>query len=152
MDDDIRIHLRQEADYRFEVVFDGAAVPALHTDEPPPLGGGTGPNPARLLGAAVANCLAASLLFALRKFGNEPGPMQATCTLAPERNAQGRWRIRHVAVDLQLGVPWSALQRAERALAQFEEFCVVTQSVRDGIEVTVRVTDSTGAPVPGGSA
>eukprot|EP01031_Cornospumella_fuschlensis_P043079 gene43079-52648_t len=33
----------------------------------------------------------------------------------------------------------------ERILAQFEEFCVVTQSVRASIPVTVRVLDATGA-------
>jgi organic hydroperoxide reductase OsmC/OhrA len=145
---DMRINLRQEADYRFEVSYEGTGIGVLHTDEPPPLGRGTGPNPARLLGTAVANCLAASLLFALRKFHNEPEPMQATCTLAPERNEDGRWRIRRIQVEIKLGVPWSSLQHAERALAQFEDFCVVTQSVRAGIDVAVRVVDSTGAELP----
>ena len=144
----MRISLRQQADYRFEVEFEGTGIAPLHTDEPPPLGGGTGPNPARLLGTAVANCLSASLLFALRKFGNEPGPIQASCTLAPERNAQGRWRIQHIAVEIRLGVPWAGLKHAPRALAQFEDFCIVTQSVRAGIDVQVRVVDSTGAPAP----
>ena len=147
-DDGIRIHLRQESDFRFEVRFEGTEIDPLHTDEPPPLGGGTGPNPVRLLGTAVANCLTASLLFALRKFGNKPDPVQATCRLAPERNAEGRWRIRHIGVEIQLGVPWSSLRHADRALAQFEDFCVVTQSVRAGIEVAVRVVDSTGAVLP----
>lgn len=146
---DIRIHLRQESDYRFEVQFEGTGIDLLHTDEPPPLGGGTGPNPVRLLGTAVANCLAASLLFALRKFHNRPEPVQATCTLAPERNADGRWRIPRIGVEIRLGVPWSSLKHAERALAQFEDFCVVTQSVRIGIDVTVRVVDSTGAAMAG---
>lgn len=139
----IHIRLQQLADYRFEVHFEGTEIDPLLTDEPPPLGGGTGPNPARLLGTAVANCLSASLLFSLRKFGNEPGPLQADCTLAPERNAQGRWRIPRIDVRLQLGVPWSALRHADRALAQFEDFCVVTQSVRGGIDVRVEVVDST---------
>lgn len=142
---DIRIRLQQESDYRFEVHFDGTEIDVLHTDEPPPLGGGTGPNPARLLGTAVANCLMASLLFALRKFRNSPEPMQATCTLAPERNAAGRLRIPRIHVEIQLGVPWSSLHHPERALAQFEDFCVVTQSVRGGIDVAVHVVDSTGA-------
>lgn len=144
----IRIQLRQQADYRFEVHFEGTEVDPLFTDEPPPLGGGTGPNPARLLGAAVANCLSASLLFALRKFGNEPGHMETDCTLAPERNAQGRWRIQHIEVEIRLGVPWASLKHAGRALAQFEDFCIVTQSVRAGIDVRVKVVDSTGAAAP----
>lgn len=141
----IRITLRQQKDFRFEVDFEGTEIEPLFTDEPPPLGGGTGPNPARLLGAAVANCLAASLLFALRKFGNDPAQTQATCTLAPERNAQGRWRIPRMAVEIQLGAAWDHLKHADRALAQFEDFCIVTQSVRGGIDVQVRVVDSTGA-------
>ncbi len=144
----IRITLRQQAGYHFEVHFEGTEADPLQTDEPPPLGGGTGPNPARLLGTAVANCLAASLLFALRKFGNEPGPIQATCTLAPERNAQGRWRIPRIDVQLQLGVPWASLKHAARAVAQYEDFCVVTQSVRGSIDVRASVVDSVGAAAP----
>ncbi|MBK6613714.1 MAG: OsmC family protein [Ottowia sp.] len=144
----IRIQLRQQADYRFEAHFEGTEIDPLQTDEPPPLGGGTGPNPARLLGTAVANCLSASLLFALRKFGNEPGRMETDCTLAPERNEQGRWRIQRIDVRIQLGVPWASLKHAERALAQFEDFCIVTQSVRGGIDVQVQVVDSAGAAAP----
>lgn len=143
-----RIHLEHQDGYRFLVHFEGTEIDPLQTDEPPPLGTGTGPNPARLLGAAVANCLSASLLFALRKFGNEPDPIQASCTIVPGRNAQGRWRIARLEVAIQLGVAWSRLKHADRALAQFEDFCVVTQSVRAGIDVQVRVTDSTGAVLP----
>ena len=106
-----------------------------------------GPNPARLLGAAVANCLAASLLFALRKFGNEPGAVHATAAVTLARNEHGRLRVPAIRVDIQLGVPAQALKRLDRALEQFEEFCVVTQSVRAGIAVEVRVTDSNGIPL-----
>ncbi|MGM9488289.1 OsmC family protein [Ideonella sp. YS5] len=71
------IQLVQQADYRFEARFDNPALPALVTDEPAPLGRDAGPNPARLLGTAVANCLAASLLFSLRKFKNHVEPLRA---------------------------------------------------------------------------
>lgn len=81
-----RIELVQQSDYRFEVRFDDPHIPPLFTDETPPLGGNTGPSPVRLLAAAVANCLAASLLFAMRKFKNEPGPLRAVATVQMARN------------------------------------------------------------------
>ncbi|MEO5621947.1 MAG: hypothetical protein ABIO74_10570 [Dokdonella sp.] len=39
--------LTQESDYVFRIEFDDTAIPALHTDESPPLGGDSGPNPSR---------------------------------------------------------------------------------------------------------
>jgi hypothetical protein len=36
----------------------------------------------------------------------------------------------------------------QRCVEQFEDFCVVTQSVRAGIPVSVRVVDAAGNPVP----
>jgi organic hydroperoxide reductase OsmC/OhrA len=138
------VELRQQADYRFEAHFGEASVPMLVTDEPAPLGGGAGPDPARLLGVAVANCLSASLLFALRKFRNEPGPLRAVARVRMARNAQGRLRIGRIDVSLHLGVPQAELKMAERALAQFEDFCTVTQSVRGAIDVDATVIDRDG--------
>lgn len=143
-----RIELRQQEDYRFTVQFEQPQTPPLLTDESPPLGAGSGPDPASLLGVAVANCLAASLLFALRKFGNEPGPLRATADVSLARNSRGRLRIPRIAVELHLGLPWGMLKHADRALAQFEDFCVVTQSVRAGIQVDVQVLDAEGVVKP----
>lgn len=99
----VGISLAQVGEYEFNVRFDDTALAPLTTDESPPLGHGAGPNPSRLLAAAVANCLAASLLFALRKFHDAPSPLTARATASIERNAQGRWRVSHLAVDLALG-------------------------------------------------
>lgn len=149
MSNDNRISLTVEQldDYEFRVRFDDAGLADLATDEPVPLGHGKGPNPGRLLLAAIANCLLSSLLFALRKFHNEPGPLRANATALLDRNAGGRWRIIGAEVELQLADTLPALQNAERALAQFEDFCIVTQSVRAGIPVAVRVRDAEGALV-----
>lgn len=70
----VSVDLVQQDGYRFEARLDNPAIPVLVTDEQPPLGTDSGPNPSRLLCTAIANCLSASLLFALRKFKNEPGP------------------------------------------------------------------------------
>jgi len=138
------LELVQQADFRFEARFDKPSIPPLLTDEPPPLGGDAGPNPTRLLAAAVANCLAASLLFAMRKFGNRPDPQRALATLHTARNERGRWRIGRLAVDLHLGVQAVDLKNLPRVLGQFEEFCVVMQSVRAAFPVDVRVFDRDG--------
>ena len=139
--------LEQVADFEFRVRFDGTALADLATDESAPLGHDAGPNPARLLLAGVANCLAASLLFALRRFRDAPGKLQARARARVVRNAKGRWRIAGIEVDLQLADAAAALPHLERALAQFEDFCIVTESVRAGIPVAVRVRDGEGAEV-----
>lgn len=143
----IELSVEQVDNYEFRVRFDGTTLPDLDTDEPPPLGGNAGPNPGRLLLAAVANCLTASLLFAMRKFRNEPGPLRTTARARLVRNASNRWRFAAIEVDLQLADAAVSLQHLERALAQFEDFCIVTESVRAGIPVVVRVHDGEGEEV-----
>jgi organic hydroperoxide reductase OsmC/OhrA len=138
------IELHQQADYRFEVGFQSAHAAALTTDAAPPLGAASGPNSEELLLAAVGNCLSASLLFSLRKFKNEPGPMHTRAQATLVRNPQGRLRVGGIEVEIKLGVPAAGLKMLDRSLAQFEDFCVVTQSVRAGIPVEVRVVDSEG--------
>ena len=145
----IVLTLEQESDYSFRIHFDETGIPDLLTDEPEPLGEGAGPNPTRMLTAAVANCLSASLLFALRKFKNQPGKLVTTATAALTRNEQGRFRVSHIQADIQLAEAADAHASLERILAQFENFCVVTESVRHGIEVSVSITDAEGVRVHG---
>ena len=153
MEDSLTIELVQQVDYRFEAHFDNAALPPLVTDEPSPLGHDAGPNPTRLLGTAVANCLAASLLFSMRKFKNTPDPIRAEATVRLVRNEEKRLRVGGMEVALHLAVPASSITMLDRILAQFEDFCVVTQSVRQSFPVDVRVFDGEGVllkqPGPG---
>ncbi|MDH5821772.1 OsmC family protein [Luteimonas sp. RD2P54] len=140
----VKVILEQEDGYAFRIRFEGDALEPLLGDEPPPLGEGRGPDPARLLLAAIANCLSASLVFALRKYKNQPGAVRAEITAAPVRNPEGRWRIPQAEVEIQLAEGEEAHQHLERILEQFEQFCIVTQSVREGIDVGVTVRDAHG--------
>ena len=70
------IKIRQIEAYAFRIEFGEAFVPLL-TDEPEPIGGGTGPSPEQVLIAAVSNCLCASLAFALGKYRQEAGGVSA---------------------------------------------------------------------------
>ena len=138
------IELVRASDYRFEARFDDPKIPVLLTDETPPLGANAGPSPVRLLAVAVANCLAASLLFAMQKYKNDPGALRAVATVLLTRNPQNRLRVGRIAVDLHLGASSESIARLDRILGQFEEFCVVTQSVRLAFPVAVRVLDNAG--------
>ncbi|MEZ5542106.1 MAG: OsmC family protein [Pseudomonadota bacterium] len=138
------LHLEQVENFEFRVRFDWPDVPDLLLDEPAPLGGQAGPNAARLIAAGVANCLSASLLFCLQKSHQAPGGISATVTGSVGRNAQGRLRLMGIDVDLTLaGLP-ADRARLARCFSLFEDYCVVTQAVRDGIPVGVRVVDETG--------
>jgi uncharacterized OsmC-like protein len=140
------VELEQQEGFEFRVRFDWPQAAELVLDEPEPLGHRKGPNAARLVGAAVANCLAASLVFCLKsKFKQSPGPVRAKATGRLERNAQGRYRIAGIDVELALAEAWGAMPHQERCLEQFEEFCIVTQSIRAGIPVSVKVRDAAGA-------
>ena len=149
MGESFRIELEQQEGYEFRVRFDWAGVAELTLDEPDPLGSRRGPNAARLVAAAVANCLCASLLFCLKsKFRQNPGRVRAEATGRLERNARGRYRIAGIDVSITLAERWGDLPHQERCLEQFEQFCVVTESVRAGIPVTVSVLDAEGKPAP----
>jgi uncharacterized OsmC-like protein len=139
----VSVSLQQQSDYRFEIRF-GDGIPSLIADEPAPLGKGEGPSPAQLLSASVGNCLSDSLLFALRKFKHAPEPLRCEVQAQTGRNPEGRLRILGIHATISLGVPASSLQHLDRALAQFEEFCTVTQSVRQAVPVRVTVVDSNG--------
>ena len=86
------------------------------------------------------NCLCSSLVFAVNKFKGDPGRMTATATCETGRNENNRLRVTHIQVDIGLGADPDALPHLDRALAQFEEFCTVSQSVRAGIPFAVSVT------------
>ena len=139
----IRVELSQRNDYRFDIGF-GDAIPVLTSDEPAPLGTGLGPSPVQILCAAVGNCLSDSLLFAFRKFKHEPSPIQCVVTAEVGRNGDNRLRVLHMNAQIRMGVLAASLDQVDHVLTQFEEYCTVTQSVRQGIPITVEVFDSAG--------
>lgn len=143
MEEGPSITLRQVSAYRFELDF-GGALPALTVDEAEPVGRGEGPCPEQLLVAGVANCLSASLVFALGKFRQEAQGLETRARCRIARNAQGRLRVVGIDVAITLGAEAHALDRIDRVLAQFERFCTVSESVKAGIPVAVSVSDGGG--------
>lgn len=138
-DQSFQISLTLREGYEMSADFGLSGVEPLLFDEPDPLGAGHGPNAARVLASAVGNCLAASLLFCLRKSRVDVQELRATvdCTMA--RNDRGRLRITSLRVRLEPVVPAEQRGRMARCVELYEDFCLVTQSVRQGIAIAAEV-------------
>lgn len=143
MEQEFAITLDWRGGYEFTVDFELDGVPPLLTDESPPLGEGVGPSPARLLAAAVGNCMSASLKFCLDKARVEVREMKTRVVGTMERNERGRLRIGSLRVVLEPEVASEELSRIGRCLDVFEDFYIVGQSVSEGIPLKVSVTPTT---------
>ena len=133
------LSLRLYNGYAQTVDFDSREIPLLAIDEPAPLGASRGPNPVRLLGAAIGGCLGASLLFCLRKARVEVRDLRTTVEGTLVRNATGRLRVSGIRVKLKPAIDAAQGAGLERCAELFEDYCIVTESVRDGIEISVVV-------------
>lgn len=139
---DYKVDLRFVRGYEFVATFaDAENLPPIVFDEPAPLGEGSGPNAAAVLAAAIGDCLASSLAFCLRKVRLEPVDMTAAVVAHTTRNEQGRFRISGIDVELSPEVLERDGQRLERCERLFEDFCMVTESVRRGIPVNVKIVE-----------
>lgn len=132
--------LQLEDGYRFSADFGLPGVAPLVLDEPPPLGEAAGPNPSRVLAVAVANCLASSLLFCVRKARIEVSGMSVSAEGEMARSERGRLRVSRIDVTLTPHITADAEPRLRRCLEIFEDFCPVTAAVRPGLDVNVTVT------------
>ena len=134
--------LERIQNYQFRVRFDLQELPQIMVDEPEPLGSSAGPNASRLLSAAVGNCLSSSLLFCLSKARVTVGELQTTVETTLRRNEKGRLRIAGMKVRIHPSLGQEDVPKMRRCLEVFEDFCIVTQSVRQGIKVDVEVAAS----------
>ena len=140
MTDEQIVRLTLTKDYQFTTSFETLPkAPSLQVDEPPPLGAGEGPNASALLSAAVGNCLAASLAFCLRKSRVEVASLEVEVRTRIIRTDAGRFRIGGISVRLKPGLGSGEPAKYARGLELFEDFCVVTASVRNGIPIDVAV-------------
>jgi organic hydroperoxide reductase OsmC/OhrA len=138
--DAFELTLELGEDYAQRATFDIAGAAPLLLDEPAPLGAGSGPNPARVLGAAVGACLGDSLAFCLRKAHVNVLRIRTTVRGVVVRNERGRLRIGRLDVTLEPEVPADQRARIPRCLGVFEDYCIVTASIRAAVPVEVTVT------------
>ena len=144
MDEEITTRLEQVKDYEFQVNFDKEGLHPITMDEPKPLGQEAGPNASRVLSSAIGHCLSASLLFCLQKSRIPLKHVSTRVHTTLARNEKGRWRVKEIKVDIKADpINEEDRKRMKPCLDVFEDFCIVTQSVRKGINVQATVNGPT---------
>jgi uncharacterized OsmC-like protein len=140
------VTVRLVGGYEFIAEFpDLGSQTVIRFDEPEPLGTNRAPNAAAVLGAAVGNCLAASLAYCLRRSRSEILDLTAHVTTHLARNEKGRYRVRGIDVELRPVLAEGSASKFERCEELFEDFCIVTASVQRGIPVNVSLKQSAAA-------
>lgn len=135
------VSVKREEGFVFKVDFGIPNVDFFLMDEPEPTGMNKGPNASKVLAAAIGNCLTASLLFCLQKARAEVGDIDTIVEGKMRRNEKGRWRIAEVNIEICPEIDVEIYQsQFDRCMGLFEDFCIVSKSIEEGIPINVRVT------------
>ncbi len=134
-----KVSMKRERDFVFSVDF-GIDGLDFKMDEPEPVGSDMGPNASKVLATAMGNCLTASLLFCLNKARAEVGDIETTVEGKMCRNEKGRWRIAEINIDISPEIDMEEFgNQYERCHKLFEDFCIVSKSIEEGIPINVEV-------------
>ena len=125
--------------YKFNVKSDIDYIPDLIVDETKPDGEGAGLNPTRLLSASVGHCMSSSLIYCLKKARIPIIDLKTAVKTQLIRNENKRLRIENIELEIYLKIKEEDKSRVHRCLSIFEDYCTVTQSIRKGIKVQVKI-------------
>ncbi|MFW9772143.1 MAG: OsmC family protein [Candidatus Heimdallarchaeota archaeon] len=135
----VRISLEEEMIFKCdlgEMKVKDCYIDDTHKDEVDMLG----PNPSRMLGLAVLGCLSASFIFCLKKREFNLKDLKAEAEVTVARNEKGFWRVKKISVDINSKIEDpETRKRADQCRKMFENYCIVTQAVREGIDVEVNL-------------
>ena len=99
-----------------------------------------GPNAARLLAMAVLGCLSASYLFCFSKRDFAVKDLDAEAIVTIFRNEKGFVRVKKIDVNINPKIDSPEMRkRAVQCQKMFEQYCTITASIREGIDVNVNI-------------
>ena len=85
-------------------------------------------------------CLTASLLFCLNRARGQVGSIETTVEGKMRRNEKGRWRIAEINIDISPEIDMDEFgSQYKRCHRLFEDFCIVSKSIEEGIPINVEV-------------
>jgi organic hydroperoxide reductase OsmC/OhrA len=139
LNDKIHAHMRRMDGYKYEITFDELPGQKIISDESKPIGKDEGVTAAMMLAGAAGHCLSSSLLFCLEKSRVTAKDLSTEVAMTLERNQRGRWRVKEIKVDLKPIVELVDAEKLERCKGIFQDFCIVSTSIREGIKIEVEV-------------
>jgi len=99
-----------------------------------------GPDASRLLAMAVLGCLSASFIFCFSKRDFTIEDLEAEAIVTIFRNEKGFVRVKKIDVNINPEIKNPEIKkRANQCKKMFEQYCTITASVREGIDINVNV-------------
>ncbi len=99
-----------------------------------------GPNAAHLLAMAVLGCLSSSYVFCFSKRDFTVKDLEAKAIVTIFKNAKGFVRVKKIDVTINPKIDSPEMRkRAAQCQKMFEQYCTITASIREGIDVNVIV-------------
>ncbi len=99
-----------------------------------------GPNPSSLLALSVLSCLAASFTFCLKKKKLTLTELDGKAEVVIKRNEMGFWRVKKIDINMTPKIEDPKMRkRANQCKKFFEKYCIIAESLRDGIEVNLNL-------------
>ena len=99
-----------------------------------------GPNAAHLLAMAILGCLTSSYVFCFNKKDFVVKDIKAEAIVTIFRNEKGFARVKKIDVTINPKIDSPKMRkRAAQCQKMFEQYCTITASVREGIDVNVNI-------------
>ncbi|MFX1388862.1 MAG: OsmC family protein [Promethearchaeota archaeon] len=101
-----------------------------------------GPSPTKLLALSVLGCLAASFAFCIQKKNLFLSNLDGIATVTIARNNEGFWRIKKIDTKLIVKTNDPIIKkRINQCKKFFEQYCIISESIRKGIDLDVIIED-----------
>ena len=106
-----------------------------------------GPDAAQLLGLAILSCLSTSFIFCLNKRNLNLNDLNARAEISFKKIEKGYTRVKEINIkifpktddEITIKRVKQCLKEMKSGKMMFEENCIITESVREGIKVNLDV-------------
>ena len=99
-----------------------------------------GPSPIKLLALSILGCLAASFTFCLQKKNFILSDLEGKAEVTIARNDKGFWRVKKIDIIIIPKVDDPKMRkRVDQCRKFFEQYCIISESLRNGIDLDVNL-------------